>query len=88
MHNGYIFAQVTKGVYGIPQAGQIVNYALIQQLEPYGYLPSIKTPGEWTQDSHSINITLLVDDSWVKYSGKVHALHLKTALEYNYKVTT
>ena len=43
-HNGYIFSQVTKRMYGIPQVGQIYNDALVQHLENYEYLPSRKTP--------------------------------------------
>ena len=31
---------------------------------------------------------MVVDDFWVKYSGKEHSLHLKSALEDKYKVTT
>ena len=42
-HNGYIFARVTKGVYGIQQAGQIAHGDLVQHLEPYGRHPSNKT---------------------------------------------
>ena len=44
--------------------------------------------GPWTHDSLPINFTLLVDDFGGKYSGRVDALHLKSALEDNYKVTT
>ena len=39
MHNGYIFVQVTKGMYGLPQAGKISQDALAKHLEPYGYRP-------------------------------------------------
>ena len=34
LHNGYIFAQVTKGVYGFKQAGEIAHDALVKHLEP------------------------------------------------------
>ena len=43
LHNGYIFTRVTKGVYGLPQAGQIAHDDLVKHLEPYGYGPSRKT---------------------------------------------
>ena len=42
-HNVYIFVWVTKGVYGLPQAVRIAHDALVQHLEPNGYLPSLKT---------------------------------------------
>ena len=38
-HNGYIFAQVTLGMYGIPQTGGIAYDAPVQHLEHYGYRP-------------------------------------------------
>ena len=43
-HNGYIYARVTKGMYGLPQAIYIAHDAMIKHLEIYGYHPSIKTP--------------------------------------------
>ena len=49
--NGYIFSCLTKGVCGLPQAGQIAHDALVQNLEPYVYLPSNKTLGLWTHGS-------------------------------------
>ena len=70
-------------MYGLPQAGQIANDALVKHIEPYGYHPSIKTPGLWKLKSQPINFTLVVDAFGVKYSGKEHALHLKAALEKN-----
>ena len=88
LHNGYVFARVTKGIYGLPQAGRISHDCLVKHLEPSQYRPSIKIPGLWTHNSRPINFTLVLDDFGVKYPGKQHALHLKTALEDKYKVTT
>ena len=87
-HNGYIYSRVTKGMYGHPQAGRIAHDALVKHLYPYGYQLSSKTTVLWTHNNRPINFTLVVDDFGVKYSGKEHALHLKAALEYKYKVTT
>ena len=42
-HNGYIYTRVTKGMYGLPQAGCIAHDALLKHLQPYGYHP-IKQP--------------------------------------------
>ena len=57
-------------MYGLPQLGRIAHDALVQHLEPYGYHPSRKPPGLWTQDSFPIEFTLVVNDFGVKYSGK------------------
>ena len=44
VHNEYIFVQVTKGVYVLPQSGRIVHDSLVKHLAPFGYHPSNKTP--------------------------------------------
>ena len=88
VHNGYIFSQVTKGMYGLPQAGKFAYDDLFQHLAPYGYYPPIKKLGLWTHDSFPIIFTLVVNNFGVKYPGKEHALHLKSAPEDKYKVTT
>ena len=75
-------------MYGLSQAGRISYDSLVQHLSPYGYHPSNKTPGLWTHDSHPINFTLVVNDFGVKCLVNEHALHVKTALEHNKKVTT
>ena len=68
-------------MYGLPQAGQIVHNALVQDLAPYGYHQPRKIIGLCTHECHPINFTLFVDDFNVKYSGKEHALHLKVELD-------
>ena len=86
-HNGYIYARVTKGMYGLPQAVRISHDALVKHLEPYGYHPSSQKPGLWKHNIQPRNFTLVVDDFDVRYSLKKHALHLKAELETKYKVT-
>ena len=88
MHNGYIFALVTKGMYGLQQAGEISHDALLKHLEPYGYRSSRKTAVLWTHYSYPINFTLAVHEFGVKYLVKEHVLHLKASLEDKYKITT
>ena len=88
VHNRYIFTQVNKGMYGLPQSGRVVHEALVKHMEPYGYHTSRKKLGLWKHNSQPINSTLVVDDFIVKYSVKEDALHLKSALEDKYKVTT
>ena len=69
-------------MHGLLQAALIPHDALVKYLEPYGYLPSIKTTELWTHRSWPINFTLVVDEFGVKYSGKEHVIHLKAALKY------
>ena len=87
-HNRYIFARVTKWMYGLPQAVQIAHDDLFQHMEPYGYRLSRNTPVPWKHESRPTNFNLLVDNFGVKYLVKEHILHLKAELEDKYKVTT
>ena len=48
-NNGYVFAQVTNGMYGLLKAGRISHGAPVKHLEPYAYHPSSKNP--WTVDT-------------------------------------
>ena len=41
-HNGYIYARVTKGIYGLPQAVRIAYDYLLKHIETYVYHTSSK----------------------------------------------
>jgi hypothetical protein len=43
--NGFVYAEVRKGMYGLPQAGRLTNLQLQKFLEPHGYIPCPITPG-------------------------------------------
>ena len=58
LHNGYIYARVTKGMYGLPKAGWIAHDALVKQLETYGYHPSRKITGLWTHKNSTNQLHL------------------------------
>ena len=75
-------------MYILPESVRIAQDSLVQHLAPFVYHSSNKTPALWTNISHPINFTLVVDDFWVKYSVKEHYLHLKAVLEDKYKVNT
>ena len=36
VHNVYIYARVSTGMYGLPKAGLKANYGLVKHLETYG----------------------------------------------------
>ena len=37
LHNGYIYMEIQKGMYGLPQAGILANNLLTERLAPHGY---------------------------------------------------
>ena len=86
--DGSVYTMTIHGMYGLPQAGLLANELLEKRPNKHGYQQSKLVPGLWKHDWHPMQFTLVVDDFGIKYIGKEHALHLNTALEDNYKVTT
>ena len=86
-NDGYIYMQIEKGMYGLPQAGKIANQELETHLAPFGYHPCPRTPGLWRHKTRPISFALVVDDFAIKYVGQEHKNHLLKALESKYKVT-
>jgi hypothetical protein len=88
VHNGYIYAEITQSMYGLPQAGRISNDALIPVLAKAGYHQSKIIPGLFKHESRPIAFALVVDDFGIKYVGKEHAEHLfQTLTSAEYKIT-
>ena len=46
-HNGFVYVEIRRGMYGLPQAGRLANDQLIKFLAPHGYKPCALTPGLW-----------------------------------------
>lgn len=84
VHNGKVYFRITKGMYGLPQAGKLANKQLVKNLAPFGYKPCRFTPGLWKHEWRPITFTLVVDDFGVKYVGKEHADHLIQTLQSLY----
>jgi hypothetical protein len=87
IHNGYVYAKVRRGMYGLPQAGRIANEQLTKFLAPHGYAPVPITPGFWRHTTHDIAFTLVVDDFGVKYTKHADAEHLMQTLNKLHKVS-
>jgi hypothetical protein len=83
--DGYIYCEIQKGMYGLPQAGIIAQQLLEKNLEKHGYHQSTTTPGLWSHETRPISFTLVVDDFGVKYVGEENAKHLLNAVRQNYK---
>jgi hypothetical protein len=59
---GYIYCEIQKGMYGLPQAGIIAQQFLEEHLEKNSYCQSKTTPGLWTHNTRPISFSLIVDD--------------------------
>ena len=56
--DGYVYIEIGKGMYGLPQAGILANELLRKQLQPFGFYECKHTPGLWRHVTHNISFTL------------------------------
>ena len=68
--NGYVYIEIVRGMYGLPQDGILANQLLRKRLEPHGYYEVKHTPGLWKHESLPIQFTLVVDNFGIKYVDK------------------
>ena len=85
--DGYIYSEVTKGMYGLPQSGIIAQELLEKRLGEYGYYQSKIIHGLWKHKSRPICFCLVVDDFAVKYVNREDADHLIATIRKYYPMT-
>ncbi len=83
--NSYVYCEIQKGMYGLPQAGIITQQLLEERLQKHGYCKSQMTPGLWKHDTCPISFSLVIDDFGVKYVDKESAQHLLDTVRQYYK---
>jgi hypothetical protein len=88
VHNGHVYVEIRKGMYGLPQAGQIANDALVPYLALHGYHQCTHTPGLFKHSTCPVIFSLVVDDFGVQYVGCENAQHLANIIAAKYKMTT
>jgi hypothetical protein len=49
--NGFVYLEMNRAVWGLPQAGILANKLLQKRLLPHGYYECKHTPGLWRQDT-------------------------------------
>ena len=86
--NGWIYFEICRGCYGLPQAGILANNLLRKQLEEEGYYEAHSTPGLWKHKWHPIQFCLIVDDFGIEYMGIEHFNHLSTLLKKYHQIQT
>ena len=84
----FMYCEIQKGIYGLPQAGILANKLLKKRLAKVGYYEVKHTPGPWRHIWRPIQFTLVVDDFGVRYVGKQHAERLCKALRQEYTIAT
>jgi hypothetical protein len=83
--HGYIYCEIQKGMYGLPQAGIIAQKLLEERLQKHGYRQSQTTPGLlWKHDTRPICFSLVVNNFGVKYVGEENAQQLLDTVRHYY----
>ena len=59
--DGFVYIEISKGMYGLPQAGKIASDFLIPRLKAAGYHPAKHTHGLFNHDTNGITFCLVVD---------------------------
>jgi hypothetical protein len=83
----YVYCELCKGMYGLPQAGIIAQKLLEECLAKVRYYQSKIVPGLWMHKTRNICFTLVVDDFAIKYTKKEDAQHLIDAIKKDYTIT-
>jgi len=60
--DGYVYIEVNKGMYGLPQAGILAQELLEQWLNKHGYFQLKFIPGLWKHVTRPISFTFVVDN--------------------------
>ena len=87
VHNDWVFFEIRKGIYGLPQSGILANNLLTKRLANRGYYQCETTPGLWRHKWRPILFTLIVDDFGIEYVGEQHARHLRDTIKEFYDIT-
>ena len=85
--NGFVYLEMHRAVWGLPQAGILANKLLQQRLLPHGYYECKHTPGLWRHLTRPSSFMLVVNDFGVKYVGKEHVEHLIKCIKEKYELT-
>ena len=86
-YKGFIYIEVRKGMYGLPQAGKLANDLLKENLKPHGYEPVKHTPGLWRHTTRPTMFSLVVDDFGTKILNDEDEAHIIETLQKYYKIT-
>ena len=78
--------RITKGLYGLPQAGRIAFEKLSRLLRKHDYSVCRNTPCLFKHASNGIVFTLVVDDFAIKYSSKTSIEHLFASIRKEYRL--
>ena len=83
----WCYIKISKGMYGLKQAGIISNQELQKHMSAFDYRPVQCTTGLWKHDNKDTIFSLVVDDFLVQYSSETDAEYFLHALRQKYTIT-
>ena len=86
-HKGFVYMEIQKGMYGLPQAGKIANDNPKLHLANFGYEPAPITPGLRRNQTSPLQFSLVVGDFGIKYDRQEDITHLLGALKTIHKIS-
>ena len=87
VHNGFVYIEISKGMYSLPQSDILANDCLQANLLEHGYKQATHTPGFFNHETRLVTFSLIVDNFSVKYVGEDHAQHFITTLQLLHHIT-
>jgi hypothetical protein len=86
--DSWVYFEMRRGMYGLPQAGILANNLLRDRLAKFDNYKAATTPGLWGHKWCPVMFALIVDDFAIQYVGNAHLDdHLCQALKKNYEVS-
>ena len=85
--DGFVYVEIRRGMYGLPQAGRLANDQLVAFLKPHGYAPCPLTHGLWRHTTRDVVFSLVVDDFGIRYTSQADADHLIATLKTAYEIS-
>ena len=68
VHNGWVYFEVSKGIYGLKQASKLANDLLETCLNVHGYYQCATTPGLWKHKWRQLMFVIIVYDFGIECS--------------------
>ena len=85
--NVYVYIEIRRGMFGLPQAGLIAQQLLETRLNAKGYSQSTLVSVLWTHAWSPITFTLYMEGFGFKYVGKQQVNHLMSILSEHYTIS-
>jgi hypothetical protein len=86
-HNGAVYMEISKSIYGLPQSGRQSQDRLIKHLKAHDYIQCRNTPSLFRHKTRDIAFTLVVDDFGIKYTDDADLDHFLATLRMQYEIT-